>query len=185
MAMQPRLLWLHPKTYSRLVLLRKQAEQDGAYRVAKRLQAVVLNSKGRTSGELSGILQAPRSRVSEWLSRYQTYGVEGLLEGHRSGRPRNLNEQQREQLGDILDSGPVAYGMDCGIWTSPMIAWVIEEEFGIHYHPGHVCRLMHELGFSVQRPRRRLARANAGAQDRWQRYTYPNLKKKRKKKAER
>src|SRR5258707_5362861 len=94
MAMQPRLLWLHPKTYSRLVLLRKQAEQDGAYRVAKRLQAVVLNSKGRTSGELSGILQAPRSRVSEWLSRYQTYGVEGLLEGHRSGRPRNLNEKQ-------------------------------------------------------------------------------------------
>jgi len=66
-----------------------------------------------------------------------------------------------------------------------MIAWVIEEEFGIHYHPGHVCRLMHELGFSVQRPRRRLARANAGAQDRWQRYTYPNLKKKRKKKVER
>ncbi len=86
MAMQPRLLWLHPKTYSRLVRLRKQAEQDGAYRVAKRLQAVVLNSKGRTSGELSGILEAPRSRVSEWLSRYQTYGVEGLLEGHRSGR---------------------------------------------------------------------------------------------------
>jgi hypothetical protein len=57
--MQPRLLWLHPKTYSRLVHLRKQAERDGAYRVAKRLQAVVLNSKGRTSGELAGILEAP------------------------------------------------------------------------------------------------------------------------------
>jgi transposase len=168
-----------------LVRLRKQAEQDGAYRVARRLQAVVLNSEGRTSGELARILQAPRSRVSEWLSRYQNYGMEGLLEGHRSGRPRNLKKQQREQLGDILDSGPVAYGLDCGIWTSPMIAWVIKEEFGIDYHPGHVCRLMHELGFSVQRPRRRLARANAGAQDRWQRYTYPNLKKKRKKKAER
>src|SRR6266849_9959545 len=51
-AMVPRILHLHPKTYKRLIRLRKQAERDGAYRVAKRLQAVVLNSEGRTSGEL-------------------------------------------------------------------------------------------------------------------------------------
>jgi hypothetical protein len=31
----------------------------------------------------------------------------------------------------------------------------------------------------VQRPRRVLARASAYQQDRWQRYTYPRLKKKR------
>jgi len=43
--MIPRILYLHPKTYKRLICLRKQAERDGAYRVAKRLQAVVLNSE--------------------------------------------------------------------------------------------------------------------------------------------
>ena len=42
--MVPRILYLHPKAYKRLIRLRKQAERDGAYRVAKRLQAVVLNS---------------------------------------------------------------------------------------------------------------------------------------------
>ena len=63
--MLPRLLRLHPKTYRRLVQLRKEAERDGAYRVAKRLQAVLLNSEGRTSGDLAGILKAPRSKVSE------------------------------------------------------------------------------------------------------------------------
>ena len=42
-----------------------------------------------------------------------------------------MTAEQRQQLGDILDSGPVAYGLDSGIWTSPMIAWVIEEEFGV------------------------------------------------------
>jgi len=177
--MVPRILYLHPKAYKRLIRLRKQAERDGAYRVAKRLQAVVLNSEGRTSGELAHLLGSPRSRVSEWLARYQTFGVEGLLEGHRSGRPLELTSAQRKQLDDILESGPVAYGLDTGIWTSPMIAWVIEEEFGIHYHPGHVRKLLHRLGFSVQRPRRVLARANADQQDRWQRYTYPSLKKKR------
>ena len=176
--MVPRLLRLHPRTYSRLVRLSKEAEREGAYRVTKRLQAVILNSEGRTSGELAGILKAPRSKVSEWLSRYQAYGVEGLLEGYRSGRPPHLSEPQRKQLGDILDSGPVAYGLDSGVWTSPMIAWVVEEEFGVHYHPGHVRKLLHGLGFSVQRPRRLLARADAVEQDRWHRHTYPNLKKK-------
>jgi transposase len=177
--MVPRILYLHPKTYKQLIRLRKQAERDGAYRVAKRLQAVVLNSEGRTSGELAHLLAAPRSRVSEWLARYQAFGVDGLLEGHRSGRPLELTPAQSKQLDNILDSGPVAYGLDTGIWTSPMIAWVIEEEFDIHYHPGHVRKLLHRLGFSVQRPRRVLARANADQQDRWQRYTYPSLKKKR------
>jgi transposase len=176
--MLPRLLHLHPATHRRLVRLSKEAERDGAYRVAKRLQAVVLNAEGHTSGELADILKAPRSKVSEWLSNYQTYGLEGLLEGQRSGRPSALTEEQRTQLGDILDSGPVAYGLDSGIWTSPMIAWVIEEEFGIHYHPGHVRKLLHALDFSVQRPRRVLARASAEEQDRWRRRTYPNLKKK-------
>jgi transposase len=176
--MLPRLLRLHPKTHSRLVRLGKEAERDGAYRVAKRLQAVVLNSEGRTSGELAGILKAPRSSVSEWLSLYQTHGVEGLLEGYRSGRPPLLTQEQRTHLGDILDSGPVAYGLDTGLWTSPMLAWVIEEEFGVAYHPGHVRKLLHNLDFSVQRPRRVLARADASAQDRWHRRTYPNLLKK-------
>jgi len=176
--MVPRLLRLHPQTYRRLIRLSKEAEQEGAYRVAKRLQAVYLNSEGRTSGDLAAVLKAPRSKVSEWLARYQAQGVEGLLEGYRSGRPGRLTEAQRCRLGDILDSGPVAYGLDTGIWTSPMIAWVIEEEFGTVYHPGHVRKLLHDLGFSVQRPRRILARADRRQQDRWHRYIYPRLKKK-------
>jgi len=129
--MVPRLLHLHPRTYDRLILLRKEAEQDGAYRVAKRLQAVVLNSEGRTSGDLARILKAPRSKVSAWLAHYQAHGVEALLEGYRSGRPARLTEVRHRRLGDIRESGPVAYGLGSGIWTSPMIAWVIEEEFGV------------------------------------------------------
>jgi transposase len=178
--MRPRLLRLHPGTFRRLIQLSKEAERDGAYRVARRLRAVVLNAEGRTSSQLADILKAPRSKVSEWLANYEAYGVEGLLEGYRPGRPGQLTAEQREQLADILDSGPVAYGLDTGIWTSPMIAWVMEQEFAVHYHPGHVRRLLHAMDFSVQRPRRVLARADATEQDRWHRHTYPNLKKNRK-----
>ncbi len=66
---------------------KSSGEISRSYRVAKRLRAVVLNSEGDTSGALAEILQAPRSKVSEWLQLYQTAGVDGLLEGYRSGRP--------------------------------------------------------------------------------------------------
>src|SRR2546422_11536571 len=107
--MLARLLRLHPSTYKRLVRLSKEAERDGAYRVAKRLQAVVLNSEGQTSGELARILKAPRSKVSEWLQRFQIHGVDGLLEGYRSGRPSGPTGKEKALFGGNLDKGPGAF----------------------------------------------------------------------------
>lgn len=176
--MVPRILRLHPKTRERLERQRREAERDGAYRVAKRIHAVLLNAQGHTSGRIADLLRAPRSRVADWLASYEVHGFESLLEGQRTGRPCRLGDAQRITLADIIDSGPVAYGLDTGVWTSPMIARVIAEEFEVSYHPGHVRKLLDEMGFSVQRPQRVLARADPAAQERWRRRTYPNLKKK-------
>ena len=44
-----------------------------------------------------------------------------------------------------------------------MIGDLIEDRFGVRYHNHHVPRLLHQLGFSVQRPRKRLARAELAA----------------------
>lgn len=182
--MRPRMLQLHHKTVQKLRRLKKEADIAGVYRVAKRIHAVLLNCDGRTSGEIADILESPLSRTSQWLRDYDVYGYEGLLEGYRSGRPARLSEKQRIQLCDVIDSGPVAYGFLSGVWTSPMIARVIGEEFSISYHPGHVRKLLCELGFSVQRPRRLLARADKQKQDKWHRYTYPRIKKKLLRKAQ-
>ncbi len=183
--MRPRMLRLHRRTVEKLLRLRKEADGDGAYRVARRIHAVVLNSDGLTSGEIAETLRAPRSRVSEWLRNYDLHGYEALLEGCRPGRPAELTDEDLTALSDIIDSGPVAYGYLSGMWTSLMIARVIEEEFGVSYHPGHVRRILYALGFSVQRPKRVLARADAEKQQKWRRRTYPAIKKGLSKKAPR
>ncbi len=177
--MRARFLQLNSKTVEELKALKQEAEKDGAGRVARRIHAVLLSQQEKTSGDIARILSAPRSKVSLWLQQYEEHGWEGLLEGHRSGRPRSLEDKRECQLCEILDSGPVAYGFMSAIWTSPMIARVIKEEFGIAYHPGHVRKLLKKLGFSVQRPKRQLAKADPILQDRWRRYTYPRLKKNR------
>jgi len=174
--MQPRSLPLHPQTYQKLIDRKQQAEGKGAHREARRLHAVLLNHDGWSSGEIAALLKAPRSRVSAWLRSFEQEGWPALQEGTRSGRPPLLDSLDRERLADLVDSGPTAYGFLSGVWTSPMIAWVIEEEFGVRYHPGHVWRLLQQLGFSVQKPRNVMIRADTAAQQRWSRSVYPAIR---------
>jgi len=177
--MRARFLRLTARKARELWALKQEAERDGADRVARRIHAVLLNHQRHTSGEISQLLGAPRSKVSLWLGQYESDGWEALLEGHRSGRPKQLTAAQLAYLDGLIDSGPLAYGFTSGVWTSPMITRVIEEEFNVQYHPGHVRKVLKALDFSVQRPRRQLAKGDPTQQDRWQRYTYPRLKKNR------
>jgi transposase len=162
---------------SRLLKLRRQAQRDKAPRVVLRIQGVLLSLDGHSTGDIARQLKIHRSTVPTWIENWNEQGDEGLREGHRPGRPRRLDAQQREKLSDILDSGPVAYGLETGIWTSPLVSQVIREEFAQDYHPGHVRKLLKQLGYSVQRPTTRLVQADLSQKRRWVRYTYPTLKK--------
>lgn len=155
-----------------------EAASDGADRVAKRIHAVLLNSDERTSGEISRVLNSSRSKVSEWLKIYEEQGVEGLKDGYRPGRPSRLTDLEKIILCDIIDSGPIAFGYDSGIWTSKRIRDAISDEFGVSYHEGHVRKLLYEFGFSVQSPKRVLALADKEKQAKWTSFTYPEIKKK-------
>lgn len=162
----------------KLLVLRQEAQTDKAPRVALRLQAIWLSADGHTPPQIAKLLHVHRTRVHAWVCQWNEYGAEGIKEGHRCGRPCALTPAQRQHFHDIVESGPVAYGLHTGVWTSPVLAQVLQEEFGIAYHPGHVRKLLHRLGCSVQRPTTRLVQADPKEQNKWIRYTYPNLKKK-------
>ncbi|MEK7397625.1 MAG: winged helix-turn-helix domain-containing protein [Candidatus Poribacteria bacterium] len=166
------------RTVNKLTFLRKEAIRDHQYRVATRLHAVTLSIEKHTSGQIANLLKVNRTNVPDWIHSWNNHGSDGLLEGHRSGRKNTLNNDDKIKLEDILESGPVAYGLNTGVWTSKIVTQIIGEEFGIEFHPGHVRKLLKEIGFSVQRPTYKLVNADAKKKNKWIRYTYPNLKKK-------
>jgi transposase len=106
-------------------------------------------------------------------------GIDGLLTGVAPGAAPRLTDGQRAELTATIEAGPLAAGYQSGVWTGPMIGDLIEQRFAVRYHNHHVPRLLHQLGFSVQRPRKRLARADALAQEYWLRKRLPTIKKKR------
>ena len=90
--MTPQFIKLHPKTYKKLSLLKREAAAHGAHRVANRIHwtAVLLNHDMNTSGKIAKTLKASQAGVSEWLKIYDEHGFEGLKEGERSGRVTGL-----------------------------------------------------------------------------------------------
>jgi transposase len=170
------------KTIKNLEKLRNRALSEKAPRVALRIQGILMSLERRSANEIARCLHVHRSTVHSWILAWNEHRENGLLEGHRSGRRSKLSAEDKERLGDIIESGPVAYGLNTGVWSSPIIAQLIKDEFDVSYHPGHVRKLLKCLGFSVQRPTTKLVQADPQKQNRWVRYTYPNLKKKHVKK---
>jgi transposase len=146
--------------------------------VISRARAILGYIEGRRVVDLAAELDVTRGSVNRWLQWYEAMGVEGLLTGTPPGPSPKLSEAQRDELTAIVEAGPLAAGFQSGVWTGPMVGDLIERRFGVRYHKHNVPRLLHELGFSMQRPRKRLARADAAKQATWLRKTFPTIKKK-------
>jgi len=145
----------------------------------RRGRAVRAYIDGRRVIEIAADFGVTRGSVNRWLQWYDADHVEGLRTRIAEGPAPKLTEEQREALIVIIELGPIQAGYQSGVWTGPMIGDLIEQRFGVRYHNHHVPRLLHQLGFSVQRPRKRLARADLARQATWLRQTLPTIKKKR------
>lgn len=162
----------------KLRLLLRTALKANDLEVWRRARAILGYIDGRRVVDLAAELGITRGSVNRWLRWYETLGVTGLLTGKPPGPAPRLREAQRTALTALIEDGPAAAGYTSGVWTGPMIGDLIAQRFGVRYHNHHVPRLLHELGFSVQRPRRRLARADRAAQTVWLREKLPRIKKK-------
>jgi transposase len=78
-----------------------------------------------------------------------------------------------------LLAGPVAYGFDSGVWTLPRITRVIKDVTGVRYHQSGVWRLLHRLGWTLQRPARQAAERDEAAITRWVKTDWPRIRKRR------
>jgi len=154
------------------------AEQRGDLDCWRRGRAVLGYLDKRRVMDLAEEAGVTRGSVNRWLQWYEALGVDGLLTGVPPGAAPRLTEKQRTELTALVEAGPMAAGYQSGVWTGPMIGDLIEQRFGVRYHNHHIPRLLHQLGFSVQRPRKRLARADALAQEHWLRVRLPAIKKK-------
>ena len=154
------------------------AERRGDLLEWQRGRAILGYLDGHRVIELAKQLGKTRGALNRWLQWYDANGVDGLKTNYAPGPVPKLSPEQRQELSRLIEEGPLAAGYETGVWTGPMIGDLIEDKFGVRYHNHHVPRLLNQLGFSVQRPRKRLARADLDAQAYWLKTRFPEIKKK-------
>ena len=124
-------------------------------------------------------LRITRQSTCRWYAAWKAQGKRGLKAAARFGRPSKLSGQQLRRLDAALSQGARAHGYFTELWTLKRIARLVRKKLGVSYHPGHVWRLLRDLGWSCQRPARRARERDEAAIRHWVRYRWPHIKKKR------
>lgn len=164
--------------YNEVVEHRRRAKKRKDSRARTRLRSILLICDGKTLEEVAQILEVSRSTVQRWIEKYRARGVTGLIvQGPHKGREPRLSLEQKRELALIIQDGPENSGLDTGVWTSPLIVGLVERSFGISYSASQIRRILHELGFSMQYPKRQLAEADKDRQATWVQEELPAIKK--------
>jgi transposase len=149
----------------------------------RRFEAVKLFKKDLNNSEIGRRLKVSNQTVSRWRKECKKNGKAALQRAGRAGRLPSLNEADKARLVELLLQGPEHLGYETPLWTCPRVADLIERNFHVDYHPGHVWRILRQLNWSVQQPVGRALERNEARIDEWKHKRWPEIKKKPRKRA--
>ncbi len=144
----------------------------------RRMQAVELLRKGLNQSEVARRVKVCSQTVSRWNLAVSKQGKGALKKAGRAGRKPKLDWSERERLEELLVRGPEALGYETPLWTCQRVAHLLEQEFEVDYHPGHVGKMLLALGWSCQRPEGRARERSEAAVQHWRKVQWPAIKKK-------
>jgi transposase len=139
------------------------------------VQLVLQGFSHREAAEAVGCVP---SSVSRWMKVHREEGDEGLkAKPEPQRRFSALKPPDREKLRAILLRGASQRGHDDDLWDLRRVRKVIQEEFGLTFHIGHVHRILRDVGFSAQRPETRARQQDPAKVAAFREETWPALKK--------
>lgn len=147
------------------------------WREGRRLRAWQLREQGWKQKDIAAALGVTEGAVSQWFKRAKTQGVEALRHQPAPGATPKLNPEQRAQLPVLLAKGAEAFGFRGQVWTTKRVAQMIEQQFGISYHPAHCSRLLRRLKWSLQKPIQKATQRDEAAIQAWKEEHWEALKK--------
>ena len=145
----------------------------------RRREAARMFKAGTMQAEVARMLSVSRQSVSRWHKDWQKAGLRALKAAGRAGRKTKIGARDLKKIDRALRKGPRANGFSTDLWTLRRVGKVIEKKTGVHYHQGHVWRVVRDnMGWSLQRPAKKAKERNEKAVKVWVEETWEELKKK-------
>lgn len=146
----------------------------------RRRRALQLLDQGADPQDVAHKVGCSLSSVYYWNDLRETKGENALKPKPVPGRPGKLTGRQKKSLVRTLVEGSLKSGYSTDLWTLGRVAKVIDDRFGVIYHPGHVWKILGELGLSYQKPETRARERDEKEIAHWKRHHLPHIKKVRK-----
>lgn len=147
-----------------------------------RIRAVQRVQAGESPEKVIKTLGFARACIYNWLARYRAGGWQALRTGSRSGRPKKLTGSQiRWIYRAIRDKDPRQLKFSFALWTRLMVAALIKRQFGVKLSSTSVGRLLHQLGFTCQKPLYRAYQRDSELVKKWKEQVFPEIQKRAKK----
>lgn len=143
----------------------------------RRRQAVALLEQGMKPAQVAKAIGVCRMSVGRWRDAYQDGGEQALAAQPHPGRRPRMTARQRDRLARLLLQGPGALGFPTELWTLRRVCEVVQHNFGVRYHPGHVWRLLRSMNWTCQKPESRARERDEEAVAQWRAVDWPNIKK--------
>ena len=118
----------------------------------RREKAVALFEQGERQAAVALHLRVSRQSVSEWWQAWHSGNIAALEGATRAGPKPKLEKEQLALVEKELLRGATAHGYATDLWSLPRVAQLISSVTGVSYHPGHVWRILRQMGWSLQRP---------------------------------
>jgi transposase len=144
----------------------------------RRLLAVERACEGYTTEEVAGFLGVNPSSVRRWVAAFRQHGVVALAARPVSGRPPKLSATQEKIVGRWLADNPTDHGFPTELWTAARLALLIDEEFGVRFHPDYLTTWLRQRDYTPQLPRRVPRERDDREIARWLAQDWPQIKRK-------
>jgi len=115
-----------------------------------RMMAIKALLLGISHDQVAKLYDTTRRNLSRWIDRFNTSGIDGLIQRPRSGRPRKITPDRRTRYIELIQHPDLA---DQSHWTGKKFHGYLTKQLDEEIGYRTVVRWLHDQGFRLKVPR--------------------------------
>lgn len=128
--------------------LRREAGRSRNARASRRMLALAMVLDGRSRTEAAESCGMDRQTLRDWVHRYNSEGLAGLVDRLPPGRAPRLDAGQMSELAAIVEAGPDPASDGMVRWRRIDLCAVVARRFGVRLAERTMGEVLRRLGFA-------------------------------------
>jgi len=132
-------------------LQRSAGSRTAPHRVVQRAQLVWASARGEAAPVIARQVGLSAFRVRAWIHRFNRYGLAGLADAPRSGRPCRHDKTARGTVVALARTKPRSLGLPFTLWTLARLQRALQERHGLLMTPTTIWKWLQAEGLHWKR----------------------------------